>query len=173
MFVFGDLIVFALFFATFLAYRAEAPAAYAEARASLNLTLGTANTLALLTSSWLVAAAVLLARGGAALRARPLVLGAVGFGVAFVIGKIAEYAQKAQAGVAPQEAEFFMFYFVLTGVHFLHVLIGLALLSYLALSIRSDQLSEGRLRFWESGGVYWHMVDLLWIVLFTLFYLIG
>ncbi|MEM1138489.1 MAG: cytochrome c oxidase subunit 3 [Pseudomonadota bacterium] len=172
MFVLGDLVIFAIFFVTYLVYRAEAPGAYAAGQASLNVTIGTLNTLALLTSSWLVARAVKTARVGAAFKARPQLVMAIGFGIAFLAGKITEYVQKARGGVGAEEAEFFMFYFVFTGIHFVHVLIGLVLLSLLAASIKTDTLVAGRLRLLEGGGVYWHMVDILWIVLFTLFYLI-
>ncbi|MEM8562512.1 MAG: cytochrome c oxidase subunit 3 [Pseudomonadota bacterium] len=172
MFVLGDLLVFALFFATFLAYRAESVTQYAGAQASLNLALGTANTLCLLTSSWLMARAVKTARERSALQAKPAIVTAIGFGVLFLVGKITEYVQKGRNGIGADETEFFMFYFVFTGIHFVHVLIGIILLAVLAYSLRTPQLSKRHLGLLEGGGVYWHMVDLLWIMLFTLFYLI-
>ncbi|MEM1155666.1 MAG: cytochrome c oxidase subunit 3 [Pseudomonadota bacterium] len=172
MFVLGDLLVFTLFFATFLAYRAESAAQYASAQASLNLALGTANTLCLLTSSWLMARAVKTARERSALEARPAVVAAIGFGVLFLVGKTTEYVQKGSSGLGAEETEFFMFYFVFTGIHFVHVLIGLVLLAVLAYSLRTPQISDRHMGLLEGGGVYWHMVDLLWIMLFTLFYLI-
>lgn len=172
MFVLGDLVIFALFFATFLTYRAEAPEVYAKAQATLNLTIGTANTIVLLTSSWLLAHAVKTVRTGAALSARPIVLTAILLGIAFIFGKGFEYVQKVIHGIDALEAEFFMFYFVFTGIHFVHVLVGLILLTLFGYSIKVDIPSEGRLRALEGSVIYWHMVDLLWIILFTLFYLI-
>lgn len=173
MFVLGDLAVFGLFFATYLAYRAADPAGYGAASASLSVTAGAFNTLMLLTSSWLVALAVLAARGGAAGRARRLLYAAIGFGLAFAAGKISEYAAKAGDGVGVETHEFFMFYFVFTGIHFVHVSVGLILLTILAQTLRKRRaLEAGQVRTLESAGLYWHMVDLLWIVLFALFYLV-
>lgn len=172
MFVLGDLLVFTLFFATFLVYRAEALSTYAAAQASLNLTIGTVNTIMLLTSSYLLARAIKTVRAGAALSARPVMLIAVLFGISFIAGKTVEYVQKASSGIDAAQTEFFMFYFVFTGIHFVHVLVGLILLALLTHSIKADTLSERHLRVLEGGGIYWHMVDLLWIILFALFYLI-
>ncbi|MEM8660919.1 MAG: cytochrome c oxidase subunit 3 [Pseudomonadota bacterium] len=172
MFVLGDLLVFALFFATYLGYRAESTVQYAQAQTSLNLALGTANTVCLLTSSWLMASAVKVARERSALQAKPAIVVALLFGVLFLVGKITEYVQKGSSGIGAEETEFFMFYFVFTGIHFVHVLIGIVLLGVLAYSLKTPQISERHLGLLEGGGVYWHMVDLLWIMLFTLFYLI-
>lgn len=172
MFVLGDLLIFTLFFATFLVYRAEALSVYATAQAGLNLTVGVVNTIMLLTSSYLLARAIKTVRVGAALSARPMMWLAVLFGVAFIAGKILEYVQKASSGINDAESEFFMFYFVFTGIHFVHVLVGLVVLTLFIRSIKVEPLSQRHLRALEGGGIYWHMVDLLWIILFALFYLI-
>ena len=173
LFVLGDLIVFALFFVTFMVYRADAAPSYAAAQQSLNTQLGTANTIALLTSSWVLALGVHSARLGAALNAKRAIWLSACLGLVFLGGKVSEYYLKLGNGIAAEESDFFMFYFVFTGIHFVHVLIGLLLLSLLALSIKTDQLGERHLRMFEGGAIYWHMVDLLWIVLFALFYLVS
>lgn len=171
MFVLGDLMVFALFFGTYLAYRAEAPEAYAQSQATLDRGIGLFNTLALLTSSAAMALAVKLSRQDAAAKARRWLLAAIGCGLLFVGGKVLEYSDKFAAGYGVESDEFFMFFFMLTGIHFVHVIVGLILLTMLYRSLRAP-LTPGGQRLLESGGIFWHMVDLLWIVLFTLFYLI-
>ncbi|MEL6980691.1 MAG: cytochrome c oxidase subunit 3, partial [Pseudomonadota bacterium] len=175
-----DRLVFALFFATYLVYRAGDPASYAAAASRLDLTVGTANTLALLTSSWLLALATHAARMGAAAQALRLMRGAIGLGLFFVIGKLIEYAALSGGGAdARDDAHgFVMFYLVFTGVHFLHVGIGLLILALLSRSIAASARAAARLepetlRDLESAGAYWHMVDLLWIVLFALFYVLA
>ena len=173
LFVLGDLIVFALFFITFMVYRSDSVSVFQSAQQSLNTQLGTANTLALLTSSWILALGVHSARQGAVLSASRAIWVSACLGLVIMTGKVTEYYLKLRAGVAADETDFFMFYFVFTGIHIVHVLIGLLLLGLLALSIKTDELGERHLRMLEGGAIYWHMVDLLWIVLFALFYLIG
>ena len=68
--------------------------------------------------------------------------------------------------------DFFMYYFVLTGVHFFHVVLGLGVLTVIAVKSRGRQISSGRFTFIEGGSCFWHVVDLLWIVLFSLLYLV-
>ncbi|MEM1141858.1 MAG: cytochrome c oxidase subunit 3 [Pseudomonadota bacterium] len=172
MFVLGDLVVFTIFFITFLVYRSDSEAAYSQAQLSLSTQIGTANTLALLTSSWLLALGVHRVRDRSAHKARHFFLGSLVLGSLFLVGKISEYVQKISAGIGESEAEFFMFYFVFTGIHFVHVVIGLVILGVLILTIRADELGDRHLSFLEGGAIYWHMVDLLWIFLFALFYLI-
>lgn len=178
MFVLGDLLVFALFFATYLGYRAADPAGYADAQATLNTTIGLANTLALLTSSAAVALGVKALRSGGVEAARAAwrwTMAAILLGLAFVAGKIIEYTEKFSAGVGVETSEFFMFFFMLTGIHLVHVLVGLgvlgALLAMLGRAREAPIDATGR-RWAECAGIFWHMVDLLWIVLFTLFYLL-
>ncbi|MOA64857.1 cytochrome o ubiquinol oxidase subunit III [compost metagenome] len=76
-------------------------------------------------------------------------------------------------GDTPMTNDFFMFYFMLTGIHLMHVLAGLGLLCFLLTLTRRPVLDNGGIRALEVGGIIWHLVDLLWIVLFSLFYLFG
>jgi len=172
VFILGDLIVFSLFFATYLFYRDAALAEFSQAQRNLNLTLGTTNTLLLLTSSYVVANGIRALRAGRALTASWMLGLTVLLGGIFIVGKLGEYLSIAKAGYSPFESQFFMFYFVFTGIHLIHVVVGLAALSILTFIIRSDKRSKGTTAATECGAVYWHMVDLLWIVLFTLFYLL-
>ena len=169
----GDLLVFSAFFLTFLFYRLDAPAAYARSAATLNLPFGTLNTLLLLTSSWYVANAAEAARRGAGARSARLLSFAMLCGAGFVVVKFFEYREKILAGHGLVGDDFFMFYFMLTGIHLAHVLIGLAVLQWLRRRTQRRPVPEPQdIVILESGASFWHLVDILWIVLFALFYLV-
>lgn len=169
-----DMSVFALLFIVYLHYRNMDPALFNESQALLNGTIGFANTILLLTSSFCVARCVHIARGAPGPnRGVGWLIGACACGIAFVVSKVFEYADKADHGIALDTNDFFMFYYVLTGLHLLHVLIGLGLLGILWMKARKGFTTVGDVMFLEGSTVYWHMVDLLWIVIFPLLYLIG
>ncbi len=172
MFVFGDLLSFALLFGTYLVYRADAPEIYNESQQQLNLAFGTANTIVLLTSSWLIALSVSVLRAGNKRASQTLLLGAIVCGLIFAIVKIAEYAEKFGSGYGVGTNDFFMFYFMYTGIHFLHVIVGVVVLSVLLFQIRESEADAAPVAALESGATFWHLVDLLWIILFALFYLV-
>jgi nitric oxide reductase NorE protein len=167
--VFGDLTVFALFFSAFLFHRGQELDLYQVSQLTLNRHFGALNTLLLLTSSWFVALALAAMRGAQAQRAVRLLAAAMGCGVAFAIVKYCEYGEKIRQGITPATNDFFMYYFVLTGIHFIHVLVGLGVLGWMYTRVRLRPAAD--IRPLECGGIYWHMVDLLWVVLFALFYL--
>lgn len=166
--VLGDLVIFAGYFVVFMIHRAMDPAAYLAAQQHLDITAGVLNTVVLLTSSWLIARAVLAARGGAHALAVRLTYAAGCCGVVFVAIKSYEWATKIAQGHTLSN-EFFGFYYVLTGVHLLHVALGLLILGIIVRELRGPRT---RMSMVESGAVYWHMVDLLWIVIFALFYVL-
>jgi nitric oxide reductase NorE protein len=97
---------------------------------------------------------------------------AILFGAGFVVGKAFEYGMKIRQGISPLTDQFFMYYFAFTGIHLLHVLLGLGVLLLMRAASRPP-VSEHRSLLIESGGLFWHLVDLLWIVLFALFYVLG
>lgn len=173
--VLGELCVFTLFFTTFLYYRAFSPELFEQSRALLRQDLGALNTIILLTSSWCVATAVRALRSvDGRQRALPLLLGALSCGVAFIIVKMFEYGGAINAGINVLTDEFFMFYFMLTGIHLLHLLVGMGLLAATSVNLRraiaSDtDVSEPLVGF---SSCFWHMLDLVWIILFPLLYLL-
>ncbi|WP_231748862.1 cytochrome c oxidase subunit 3 [Mycobacterium sp. M26] len=167
------MLVFGVFFATFMVERAKAPAVFDAARKTLHLNIGLVNTLVLLTSSLLVVAAVGGIRTGARTIAARALWGAIGCGVLFVALKVTEYVLLAGAGHSPGDNNFYLYYFILTGLHLLHVLIGIVVLVLLLTQTRRTELSATRLAVIEGGGCFWHLVDLLWIVLFPLLYLVS
>jgi len=173
VFILGDMVVFAIMFATYLYYRGKDVALFNISQLQLNPDFGLVNTLLLLASSLLVVLAVGMVRTGTHRPAQPLILGAMGCGVAFSVLKVIEYSGKLGAGITPQTNQFFMFYFVLTGLHWFHLAIGLAVLGYMYFSARRTALDIKQFAWFEGAGCYWHMVDLLWIVLFPLLYLVN
>jgi nitric oxide reductase NorE protein len=171
VFIFGDMLVFGLFFVTYLHYRGGDTSLYVEAQRELNQTLGLINTLLLLTSSWCVAQAVTAIRRGRVSVAPKLFAAGFALGLGFVVVKLVEYGEKISAGITLLTNDFFMFFFMFTGIHMLHVLIGLGVLGFL-FSLSRREAAVEHVQSLESGGAFWHLVDLLWIVLFALFYLV-
>lgn len=169
----GDLVLFTLLFAVFLSMRADQPVLFEEGRAQLDQGWGLLNTLLMLSSSWFVATAVRAARlqlTGSVVRCFGAALAC---GLAFVVVKFFEYGAKLSAGITLTTNDFFMLYFVYTGIHLLHVTIGIGVLTFLILYSRGGAFTGDRMRNLESGASFWHLVDLLWIVLFALLYLVG
>ncbi len=173
IFLLGDMLVFAVFFATFMVERAKTPEVFDVARKTLHANIGLVNTLVLLTSSLFVVAAIGAIRTGRrAIAARALLI-AAGCGVVFVALKVTEYVLLAGAGHGPGANHFYLYYFILTGLHLLHVVIGILVLTLMFTQTRRTELSATRLAVIEGGGCFWHLVDLLWIVLFPLLYLVS
>lgn len=175
VFIFGDLLVFALFFVTYLVYRAAEPTVFTVSQAALDTGFGALNTGVLLLSSLLVAGAVgRLADPSRTRRDRPAelsVVGAILLGLVFSAVKVIEYSGKVDAGLTPMTNDFFLCYFMFTGLHWFHVLIGMVVLGVVLVLARRGRLSPRQRVFVVGGACFWHMVDLLWLVLFPLFYL--
>lgn len=173
VFIFADMCAFALFFLLFSLGRAGHPQLYEASRRLLDLRLGLANTLILLTSGAFMARATRLARHDDLARARRALVLALAIGSLFGISKAAEWGSKISHGIGLTSNEFFTYYFVFTGIHLLHFIIGVVVLVILiARSGRRDLAMADQLRWLEAGGAYWHMVDILWIVLFAMLYLL-
>lgn len=168
--VLGDLIIFGAYFLIYMVHRAMAPAAYLADQQHLNPGAGVANTVVLLTSSWLIARSVAAARDGRADHAARLTLAAGLLGVVFIAVKVHEWTVEVAAGHTLGASEFFAFYFMLTGVHLFHVALGLLILGIIVRELRDPR--RRRMTMVESGATYWHMVDLLWIVIFALLYVL-
>jgi nitric oxide reductase NorE protein len=173
VFISGDLLVFTLFFALFVYYRGQDIPLFELSHRALNRSIGLLNTTILLSSSLLVATAVTSARHGRHARAAKLLLGAIACGVAFGISKTFEYSAKFKVGIGLTTNKFFTFYFMLTGLHMIHVIFATAMLLYMWTRARGNEHGPGYVQVMEAGGVFWHMVDLLWVVLFALLYLLG
>jgi len=167
----------------YLIIRLKYPAAFAGGSHELSLVIGTLNTAILLTSSFAMAAAVAMAKAGVWRNARIALLVTVILGFAFLGAKAYEYWDDVQEGLLPilapfhyqgpdplHAALFFNLYLLMTSVHGVHLIIGIAMLAYVGLTRR---LPPQRHAQWiESVGLYWHFVDIVWIFLFPLLYLV-
>ncbi|APE14307.1 cytochrome c oxidase subunit 3 [Mycobacterium crocinum] len=173
VFLLGDMLVFAAFFATFMVERSKAPEVFDAARKTLHVNIGLVNTLVLLTSSLFVVAAIGALRTGLRSTAAQALVIAAGCGVVFVALKVTEYVLLVQDGHTAGVNHFYLYYFILTGLHLLHVCIGILVLVLMLTQTRRTELSATRLAVIEGGGCFWHLVDLLWIVLFPLLYLVS
>ncbi|WP_293397461.1 cytochrome c oxidase subunit 3 [Nevskia sp.] len=173
-FIVLDSASFAVFFAVFMAERLAQPALFDASSRLLDVRLGLTNTLILITSSWLVALAVAAGRRGDLRRLRAGLLGGILVGSAFAVLKLIEYITKLAGGITPQTNDFFGYYFCLTGIHFVHYLAGMIVLLVLLARARKSQAVDPELMGWAvSGGIFWHLIDLLWVFLFPLLYLLG
>lgn len=185
IFLGSESLLFAGLFALYAAYRFAYPAAFHAAAAHANVVLGTINTYVLLTSSLTVALALHAMRVGRPRRTVALLGATMALGVAFLVLKGLEYAEHLRDGIAPGgyyhatgEAPhgavlYVTLYYLLTGMHALHVTAGLCVLGWLALRARRGDFSPESHIALELGGLYWHLVDLVWIFLWPLLYLVG
>ena len=173
VFLFGDMLVFGTFFATFMVERANAPEIFDVSRKTLHIGVGLTNTLVLLTSSLCVVVALGALRSGVRHIARSAVLAAMVCGGVFVLLKVFEYHSLVTQGHGVGANHFYLYYFILTGVHLFHVCVGMAVLTFLLTQTRRHDISETRMAVVEGGACFWHLVDLLWVMLFPLLYLVA
>jgi nitric oxide reductase NorE protein len=172
VFIGADAVIFAILFGSFMQDRLHNPAMFEASRQTLNLNLGGIDTLILVTSSWAVALAVQAIKRDLVDRVPRYLLGGVLTGLMFVVSKSIEYFQKFAHGITPATDGFYMWYFTLTGIHLAHVLLGTSLLTYVWISSRRGAYSSSHRVVPECVASFWHLVDLLWIVLFPLLYLL-
>ena len=155
----SELLVFGAGLLAFLGMRAMDPAGFAADQAQLNRVAGAANTIVLVSSGYCAARAVHSVR-----QMRLWLSGAIALGVVFLVVKWLEYSAKAQLGIGIETSDFFTFYYLLTGFHALHVIAGLLIFALLMRWHTPRNLA--------AGAAFWHMVDLIWILLFPIIYLV-
>jgi nitric oxide reductase NorE protein len=172
VFILADLTVFAVLFVVFMAHRDARPALYARSQLELHRSFGVINTLLLLTSSLGVVVAVRALRRRMHRLAQGMLAASLLCGCAFLFNKYLEWSGLLTHHHKPSGSNFFMYFFVLTGLHAFHVLLGMAMLVAVFILARKPTLTEGQMAFVEGGTCFWHMVDLLWVVLFALLYLV-
>jgi nitric oxide reductase NorE protein len=172
IFILGDMTLFGVIFIVLMWENRSARTVFHQSALELHRTIGVVNTLVLLLSSYLVVAATWAHRRGDHARSSTLIFGTMACALVFAALKAVEYTQGIAAGHTPATNLFFTFYYVLTGVHLLHVVIGAGLLSSWVLALRRRRPWDTGCRLFEGIAVYWHMVDLLWIAIFTLVYLV-
>jgi nitric oxide reductase NorE protein len=167
----ADSVIFAILFLTFMQDRLKDPAVFEASRHTLNINFGGIDTLILLTSSWSVALAIQALKRDHVDRVPRYLLGGALTGLLFMMSKSIEYFQKFAEGLTPATNPFYMWYFTLTGIHLLHVVFGTSLLTYVWIKSRRAAYSSLNRVVPECVASYWHLVDLLWIVIFPLLYL--
>lgn len=162
--IFSEIVAFGMLFVTFAVTRSVQPAIFTAGQAQLDPFLGGLNTLVLITSGWLAALAVEARAVERQKTCRWLLAGAMALGLVFIGIKAGEYATKAEAGIGLETDVFFTLYFLLTGFHLLHVLLGIAILAAVAWYDSLENL--------KTGTAFWHTVDLIWVVMYPLVYLV-
>jgi len=172
-FILADVIVFFMIFADFMMQRGKQLAVFDESTATLNVQLGVLNTLILMTSGLFVVFAVNAAKAGDRGTTRRWLLLSFVVGAGFAVTKGFEYGSKLGQGVTMYTNDFYMYYFTLTGAHFLHFIGGMVTLAVLWFLVGRQQINGRLLNVIEAGALYWHMVDLLWIFIFPMLYLLG
>ncbi len=183
LFIFTELMLFGGLFLIYTIYRYLNPEAFHLAAHELNRTIGAINTILLLVSSMTIAMSTTtlqLKKKGATIG---LLAVTIIIGIVFLINKYFEWGVKFEHGIWPGsehllndfsqgEILFFGLYFVMTGLHALHIIIGLIFILFAVVRIQKGTVNENRAALLENAGLYWHLVDLIWIFLFPLFYLI-
>jgi cytochrome c oxidase subunit 3 len=182
LFLFTELILFGGMFLLYAAYLDRYPQDFVVGGHQLDVVLGAVNTVVLLTSSLLAAMAVSAIQRNNRRLAMQLLVGTVLCAAIFIAIKYVEWSTKIQHGIfpgspklvagPPGESVFFSLYYLTTGIHGLHVLIGATLLTWVTLKVKRDAVHSDDYVLLENSALYWHLVDLIWIFIFPLYYLI-
>jgi nitric oxide reductase NorE protein len=167
-----ELTVFALFFIGFAVMKRIEPQMFAKGQSLIHLSIGLLCTLSLLMSSYLLALALVNAKQGHNIRVSHLLRGALLFAFIYLVAKIWEYALLINAGFNLSTNDFFTLYFLITAFHFMHVVLGCLILVYLHQQSRKQRYGPNEYRGFEAAAAYWHMLDLLWILVFFLIYIV-
>ena len=182
LFLFTEVLLFGGLFLVYSVYRSMYPQDFHVAATGLSTVLGTVNTVILLTSSLTMAVAISALQRGAVRQSVLLQAVTISLGLFFLVNKYFEWSGHIHEGLYPNASEllsrrhgeilFYGLYYVMTGLHGIHVVIGLVLIGImLVLTVRQQITGADHVKL-ENAGLYWHLVDLIWIYLFPLFYLI-
>jgi len=182
LFLLSEILLFGGMFILYSAYRYKNPVDFHHASKELDVILGTLNTIILLTSSLSVAACISAIQKGQRKLSMYLLLVTMALGLFFLVNKGFEWGTKIEHGIYPNspallartkgEILFFGLYYVMTGLHGLHVLVGVCVLFVMLILIAKDRVNPMHFTPLENSGLYWHLVDIVWIFLYPLFYLI-
>lgn len=170
VFILAELLAFAVFFIVYAVARMHNVELFNAMQTNLDRNAGALNTVLLLASSWCVARAVAAIGLDRHVASARWLLGALGCGAGFLVVKVFEYSEKFAAGISLSTNDFYMFYLSLTFFHFMHVILGMVILAAIWLKTRAGGYSAADHHGMETGASYWHMVDLVWIILFPLVY---
>jgi cytochrome c oxidase subunit 3 len=181
LFLFTELILFGGLFLAYSAYRRLHPDDFHRASQELNLVLGVVNTLVLLTSSLTMALSVSAIRLGKRAHSVGFLSTTILFGCLFLVNKYFEWTAKIHHGIYPGSASlmqrepgerlFFGLYYAMTGLHGVHVIVGVSVLGVMVWLLGRGRIRPDAYIALENAGLYWHLVDVVWIFLLPLFYL--
>ncbi len=182
LFILSEIILFGGLFILYAVYRFKNPSAFHLAAEELNRPFGTINTLILITSSLTMALSISCVQKGNRRSSLVFLLATLLLGFVFLANKYFEWAGKIHHEIYPDsprllernkgEILFYGLYYSMTGLHGLHVLVGLGVLLFMGILITKRKIDETNFAPLENSGLYWHLVDIIWIFLFPLFYLI-
>lgn len=170
--IFAELMVFGIFFIAYAIVRINHEEMFNHCQQTLSIESGTMNTIALITASYFVVMAVHAIKLNQFKKCSLWLFAAVGCALWFMVMKSLEFHEKFAQGIDMDTNIFYMFYFSMTLFHYFHVLVGLLILLLVAIKSRLGHYHAKNCLGIETAGAYWHMVDLAWIILFPLLYLI-
>jgi cytochrome c oxidase subunit III len=183
LFIFTELLLFGGLFIVYSVYRFKNPVAFHFAAEQLDVSIGTLNTMILLISSMTVAMSISAVQLGEKRKSINLLTITIILAIIFLVNKYFEWSGKFGHGIYPGsekllqlgqgEVLFFGLYFAMTGLHALHIIIGVIVLMVMLSRVMDGRIKADYYVQLENGGLYWHLVDLIWIFLFPLFYLIA
>jgi len=183
LFLFTELLLFGGLFLVYTIYRFMNAEAFEHAGMELNTNLGTVNTIVLITSSYTAALSIVAVRHKQYIKAKYLLWVTIFFAMFFMVVKYFEWSAKISHGLfpgmeeflnlPPGEGLFFFLYFFMTGLHALHIIIGSVFIGFVIYYIDKGTIKHDDYVVLENAGLYWHIVDVIWIFLFPLFYLIA
>ena len=183
LFILSELLLFGGMFILYSAYRYKNPVDFHHGSRELEVLLGTFNTIILLTSSLSMAASISALQRGQRKLSMVLLMATMALGLLFLVNKGFEWGTRIEHGIYPNspslltrakgEILFFGLYYVMTGLHGLHVLVGVCIIFGMLKLIAKGKINQMRFVPLENAGLYWHLVDIIWIFLYPLFYLIA
>ncbi len=182
LFLYSEIILFGGLFVLYAVYFYKYPEFFSEGGKELNRVIGAANTIVLLVSSFTVAASITAIQRKAKKQAIAFLVFSILCGIIFLVNKYFEWGAKIHHDIYPNSETlvsgepglniFFGLYYVITGLHGLHVIVGMTLLSISLILVMAGKVTESSYSMLENSGLYWHLVDLIWIFVFPLFYLV-
>jgi len=182
LFLFTEMLLFGGLFIVYTVYRYKNATAFHLAAEELSVFVGTFNTIILLISSATVAMSITAIQKNNKRLSVGLLCITIVLGLAFLVNKYFEWGEHLREQIFPGSHElalrghgdvlFYGLYYFMTGLHALHIIVGLVLIVIITISVAKEKINAESFVFLENGGLYWHLVDLIWIFLFPLFYLI-
>jgi nitric oxide reductase NorE protein len=171
-FIFAEMLAFGMLFVVYAFARSRNVALFNASQLELNRMAGAINTLVLITSSFFAVRAVSAIRQNRSVACTHWLMGTVLWGGVFVVIKLWEFQGKFASGISLETNPFFMYYLLLTSFHLMHVILGMVIFGFVIAKARRGGYSREDHVGVETSASFWHMVDLLWIILFPLVYVI-